>query len=158
MNEGNSTLLATGNDDLEILAEHRREMWIDIGSHSNDEIEEHVPSYKKWLEENIAKGNAFCFKAVDEASQIVGSACVLFRNDVPGPGHTATSIPLIFSVYVRSNCRRMGIGSALTKKCIDLCVEKGYTRITLHASPFGLPIYKKMGFKPTSEMRLTIGK
>jgi ribosomal protein S18 acetylase RimI-like enzyme len=51
-----------------------------------------------------------------------------------------------------------GIGTELTRKCVELSVERGYTRITLHASDYGRPIYEKMGFKPTTEMRLLIDK
>jgi predicted acetyltransferase len=40
--------------------------------------------------------------------------------------------------------------------CIDLSRERGYDVTTLHASPFGRPIYEKFGFEQTNEMMLKL--
>ncbi|MGC8514797.1 MAG: GNAT family N-acetyltransferase [Thermoplasmata archaeon] len=150
------SLISVGRDDLDILVDHRRKMWITLGSHSLEEIEDCIPAYREWLDSGIARGKVFCFKAVGEKGAIIGSVCVFFRDDIPGPGHLAASIPFVFSLYVENDFRNRGIGTELTRKCVDLSIERGYTRITLHASVYGRPIYEKMGFRPTTEMRLSI--
>ena len=156
MDLGKHSLVAAGRDDLEVLVDHRRKMWITFGSHSIEEIEDCIPVYREWLALYIARGKVSCFKAVDKEGKTIGSVCVFFRDDIPGPGHLAGSIPFIFSLYVKEDFRNRGIGTELTRKCVDLSIERGYRRISLHTSDYGRPIYEKMGFKPTTEMRLSM--
>ena len=156
MDKGKHSLLVAGRDDLDILMDHRRKMWITLGSHSPEEIEDCVPVYREWLDLSMQTGKVFCFKAVGDNRKIIGTVCVFFRDDIPGPGHPSASIPFIFSLYVEDDFRNRGVGTDLTRKCVDLCMERGYTRITLHASDYGRPIYEKMGFRPTTEMRLSL--
>jgi hypothetical protein len=37
---------------------------------------------------------------------------------------------------------------------IKWCRAEGFGSVSLHASPFGRPLYEQMGFLPTNEMRL----
>jgi hypothetical protein len=38
---------------------------------------------------------------------------------------------------------------------MDWSREQGFDRVVLHASDAGRPLYEKIGFKPTNEMRWT---
>jgi len=40
--------------------------------------------------------------------------------------------------------------------CIDEAKTLGISVITLHASPYGRPIYETFGFQPTTEMMLRL--
>ncbi len=59
-------------------------------------------------------------------------------------------IPHIESVGVAEKYRRQGIGTELTKKAIEMAVEKGFTKIGLAVgatdNPYAKEMYEKLGF------------
>jgi len=61
---------------------------------------------------------------------------------------------LIMNIYLEPEDRREGIASDLMTTVIDFARSKGAGSVTLHASQKGKPLYEKMGFTPTHEMRL----
>lgn len=61
---------------------------------------------------------------------------------------------LIFGVHVDRAYRGHGIATHLTERAVSFLRERKPWAIRLHASPFGRPIYEKMGFTPTNEMQL----
>jgi|GEM_PF-4248208 hypothetical protein len=46
MNRNDFSLIVAGSDDLDVLIDHRRKMWITFGSHNMEEIEECIPVYR----------------------------------------------------------------------------------------------------------------
>jgi GNAT superfamily N-acetyltransferase len=50
--------------------------------------------------------------------------------------------------------RRRGLGAAVTRAATNAAFELGATLVTLQASPMGLPLYSKMGFKTISTDRV----
>src|SRR4029077_5364059 len=41
---------------------------------------------------------------------------------------------------------------------IDWCREQGFAAVYLHSSKDGRPLYEALGFEPTTEMRLKLGR
>lgn len=62
----------------------------------------------------------------------------------------------VWGVYVEPEHRSQGIGSRLTQRAVEYLRSRHCTRVILHASPSGQPIYKKLGFIPSNEMRLDL--
>ncbi len=62
----------------------------------------------------------------------------------------------LWNVYVVPAYRRQGMGRELTQRAVTYLKSLGCTRIILHASPFGQPLYEQMGFVPSNEMRLDL--
>jgi len=60
------------------------------------------------------------------------------------------------NVYVEPQHRRGGIASELMNTVIDFARSKGAASVTLHASPKGKPLYEKLGFTPTHEIRILL--
>jgi GNAT superfamily N-acetyltransferase len=58
------------------------------------------------------------------------------------------------NIYVEPDQRRSGIASLLMNTVLDFARSKGAASVTLHASQKGRPLYEKMGFTPTHELRL----
>ncbi|MGZ3505938.1 MAG: GNAT family N-acetyltransferase [Vulcanimicrobiaceae bacterium] len=77
--------------------------------------------------------------------RIVGTAGALVRDGYPTAIHGIRT-GYIFGVRVEPAYRGNGIATRLTRACIE---------IRLHASDAGRPIYERLGFSPTNEMRLT---
>ena len=56
--------------------------------------------------------------------------------------------------FVDSRYHHRGVGRALVQKVIDLCPDDV---ITVHSSPYAVPVYEKLGFCALCEERLNDG-
>lgn len=62
----------------------------------------------------------------------------------------------IWGVYVEPVYRRKGIAGQLTNMAIAYLKSLDCTRVILHASPSGKPVYSSLGFSESNEMRLDL--
>ena len=60
----------------------------------------------------------------------------------------------IYMISTLNEYRNKGLGTAVTKQCINDAFKKGINNVVLHASPAGESIYKKMGFKKYCEFSI----
>ena len=60
------------------------------------------------------------------------------------------------NVYVHPDQRGKGVARLLLERVLDECAARGVTQVSLHASEAGRPLYEKLGFKPTNEMKLKV--
>jgi ribosomal protein S18 acetylase RimI-like enzyme len=138
-----------------ILAEHFYQLWLD-----NDVEPDLIRS--DWLDVTLKfiqqarqelKFQAFVAQVQDN---IVGSvSCQLFAGLYPSPFNPEyRQYGYIWNVYVQSDYRRQGIGTELTTAAIDYLKELKCTKIVLHASPYGKPVYEHLGFIAGNEMIL----
>ncbi|MER6483367.1 GNAT family N-acetyltransferase [Streptomyces virginiae] len=109
-----------------------------------------------WLREDhkwgllLAAGNGFGVDAPDGRG--LAAACVVTRygSASAGPGIAAIGMVLVADRYARQ-----GMGRALmTHVCND--VLKGIP-LTLHATPYGRPLYEELGFKTTGRAEMLVG-
>ncbi len=136
-----------------IVAQHFYQLWLD-NNVSSDSFRD------DWLEITlnfIAKARReFAFQSfiAQDNSKIIGSAsCQLFNGLYPSPFKIENrQYGYIWNVFVTSAYRRQGIATQLTNKTVDYLQELNCTRAILHASPFGKPVYEKIGFIPSNEM------
>jgi ribosomal protein S18 acetylase RimI-like enzyme len=129
--------------DNEVPAEAIRDDWreqtIQFMSHARKEL-----SYKAFVAE------------ID--GLVVGSVgCQLFAGLYP---HILTNqyrkYGYIWGVYVEPPCRAQGLGKKLTSVAQEYLKSLACTRIILHASPSGKPIYYSLGFSESNEMRIDL--
>lgn len=66
----------------------------------------------------------------------VGTALLTVERDVVG----------IYAIATLPDCRRRGIGFAMTLAAMQAAYEAGYKLGTLQATPMGLPVYRRMGW------------
>ncbi len=147
---------ASIEEDLQI-AQHFYQLWRD-----ND-----VPaaSIKSDWQETIlqfidrARQDLFYKAFVAEVSGvIVGSAsCQLFVGLYPlALAEDYRKYGYIWGVYVEPHYRRQGIAKQLTSQAIAHLKSLNCTRVILHASPSGQPVYSSLGFSESNEMRLDL--
>jgi len=67
---------------------------------------------------------------------LAGTAVLLDRHGVAG----------LYVITVRPEFRRRGIGTALTAAALAAARDRGLPLATLHATPDGEPVYRRMGF------------
>ena len=147
---------ASLEEDLQI-AQHFYQLWRD-----NDVPSESVKS--DWLETILqfidrARQDLFYKAFVAEINgTVVGSAsCQLFAGLYPlALTEDYRKYGYIWGVYVEPPYRKRGIAKQLTSQAIAHLKSLNCTRVILHASPSGKPVYSSLGFSESHEMRLDL--
>lgn len=140
-----------------LIARHFYQLWRD-----NDVTEQDIASNWQPLTcDFIAQARQeFGYQAfvAEVDGEIVGSAgCQLFAGLYPlilAASHRKYGY--IWGVYVESAYRGQGFATTLTKMAIEYLKSLGCTRAILHASPSGKPVYTRLGFTESNEMRLDL--
>lgn len=91
-------------------------------------------------------------------STVVGSVgCQLFAGLYPlALTQDYRKYGYIWGVYVEPPYRKRGIAKQLTSQAIAHLKSLNCTRVILHASPFGQPVYSSLGFSESNEMQLDL--
>jgi ribosomal protein S18 acetylase RimI-like enzyme len=77
------------------------------------------------------------------------------------PSHPLYIEPLrgyILNVYTEPAYRGRGLATHLMKRLMGDARKRKISVITLHATEMGRPVYEKLGFHPTGEVRLVINR
>ena len=143
-------------EDIPVLLRHRRMMWWDMGRRDDEVLELMDVAAREYFTDAIPKGTYRGFLAVDEKGDVVGGGGVVI-SPWPGIFHQRTPArAMILNVYVEGAYRRRGIAKSLMEAMIAWCREEKFANVGLHASDEGRPLYEKLGFRATNEMRLEL--
>jgi len=90
--------------------------------------------------------------------EIIGGAGLQLRELLPRPDVARERLVrgpqgLIVNVYTERAWRRKGVADALMRELLQWCRGNGIESVVLHASDEGRPLYERLGFRPTNEMR-----
>lgn len=101
---------------------------------------------------------AWVAEVADGSCEIVGGAVLQLRELLPRPlpgGDRLVRGPqgLILNVFTERPWRRRGVAAALMQELLEWCRANGIESVVLHASDEGRPLYEKLGFTSTNEMR-----
>jgi len=145
--------------DIDVLAHHRSAMFRDMGQLPPARQDELTAATAAYLRTVLPEGQYLAWVAEDTASaQIVGGAGVQLRPILPRPrpggGLELGPEAIVVNVYVDASWRRRGVAAALMRTLLGALSERGIRRVVLHASAEGRPLYERLGFAPTNEMRL----
>lgn len=143
-----------GPDDHDALADAFYKMWIDNGMTSDDFISD-------WKDKTLAfmtdaeRGNQGRAFVADDSGIFAGAAqCLISRKLYPQALKPDVRLDgYIWGLYVEPAYRRTGLATRLTEACVTYLDSIGCTRVVLHASPTGKPVYAALGFNQTNEMR-----
>lgn len=141
------------------IAQHFYQLWLDNKVSSNSLREDWREITLKFIQQARQEFSFQGFIAQDiNTNQIVGSAsCQLFSGLYPSPFKLEKrKYGYIWNVFVESDYRHQGIATQLTNQTIEHLKNLECTRAVLHASPFGKPLYKNLGFIPGNEMILDL--
>jgi GNAT superfamily N-acetyltransferase len=142
--------------DIPALIHHRRSMWWEMGRQDAAALDLMEAAARDYFCTAIPDGSYRGFLAQNESEEIVGGAGVVIS---PWPGSFDQRLPrraMILNMYVEKPYRRRGIARALMEKMIEWCRREEFAYVGLHASDEGRPLYEKLGFRPTNEMRLEL--
>lgn len=157
MKQGNVNIKTANSKDDSIVARHFYQMWLDLGFKESDIDCNWQEKTLKYIEGARQSLEYKAFIAETEG-EIVGSvSCQLFAGLYPLVfNEKLRRYGYIWGVYVEKPYRNRGIGKKLTNKAIDYLKSIDCTRVALHASPQGKPIYESLNFIVSNQMHLEI--
>ena len=143
--------------DAGVLARHRADMFRDMGQLSDDLRDTLVEAARAYFAAAIPDGRYVAWLA-DAGGEIVGGAGLQLRELLPRPAPGSSRLVrgpqgLIMNVFTERAWRRRGVAAALLRELLGWCRASGVESVVLHASADGRPLYEKLGFTPTNEMR-----
>lgn len=146
--------------DAAVLARHRAEMFRDMGELPDDLADTLIEASRAYFERAIPDGSyvAWVAESGDRSGEVIAGAGLQLRDLLPRPAPRRDNLVrgpqgLILNVYTERPWRRRGVAGALMRELLRWCRSNGIESIVLHASEEGRTLYRKLGFKPTNEMR-----
>jgi len=142
--------------DVEIIVAHRRAMFFDGGFHDQRALDEMSAAFGPWLRRKMQAGEYLAWFAVSDDNHIAAGAGLWLMDWPPhmiGPGRYRGNI---VNVYTDPRFRRMGLAMRLMETVLDWCRNNRVRAVILHASDEGRPLYDKLGFTATNEMRIVL--
>jgi GNAT superfamily N-acetyltransferase len=142
--------------DAEIIARHRVGMFHEMHGLADGKRAELAAAAHAYLLRALPGGEYVGWLASpsDDSSRIIAGAGVQIRGILPRP-ETLGPEAIVLNVYTDPAFRRRGLAEKLMEHVIDWAREAGIGRLVLHASTAGRPLYEKLGFEQTNEMRFT---
>lgn len=149
-------------DDIPTLVKHRRGMFVDMealkgGTLDPDGLESMDLTYASFVRAHLIDGRLQAW-IVTDGDRPAASGAILYTDWLPRPDGKQAVLAYVHSVYTEPVYRRLGLARQILKAMIAECRERGLPRMTLHASDEGRSLYDQLGFVPTNEMRLVLGK
>jgi GNAT superfamily N-acetyltransferase len=139
--------------DLDVLVEHRKRMWEDMG-----EVDQSTPEadrvYKRWARTRLKSGRFVGFVVETPKGDVAGTGCVWIMDTQPNPWNPEGKTPYLLSMYTRPEHRGQGVATRIVEEAIAFCKKRGFHVMRLHASEQGRSVYAKLGFERSWEMRL----
>jgi GNAT superfamily N-acetyltransferase len=134
-------------------------MFFEMGRVSEAAVEPLARASAAYFETAIPGGAYVAWVAVpvDDPTRIIAGGAVQRRRVLPRPDDRDPTRIIdeeahIVNVYTDPAWRRRGIAVGLMRHILAWTRAEGLSRVGLHASAAGRPMYEQMGFKPTNEM------
>jgi len=142
-------------EDTEIIVQHRRGMFVDIGFPDDDTMQQKMAEFHPWLKTKMTAQEYLAWLAIAGDQVVAGLGLWL----IEWPPHLiglSRQRGYILNVYTHPDHRRQGLARKLTRTAVGWCAKHGIDFVFLHASPQGRLVYEGLGFQPGSEMRLQL--
>lgn len=157
MMEQNIKIREAGIQEDSLIAKYFYQLWIDNNVPTNSIKSDWFDVTMQFISQ--ARQDLYYKAFVAEIDNtVIGSvSCQLFAGLYPITLEDCyRKYGYIWNVYVEAPHRGQGIGKQLTSKAVDYLKSIKCTRVILHASPFGKPVYDSLGFSDSNEMRIDL--
>src|SRR5438445_12371771 len=141
--------------DLDLLVRHRRLMWEAIADFSVRDHDAADAVYRRWARDRM-RSRRFAGFIVDVGGEPVASGAVWIMAVQPRPGRHGTAAAYLPSMFTEPGHRGEGHATPVVAAAIRWAKARGIPVMLLHASDFGEPIYRRLGFERTREMRRSL--
>ena len=145
--------------DADVIARHRALMFEEMQELAPARADELREKTSRYLREALARGEYVGWLAIpkDAPGTIVAGAGVQVRNTLPHPREPVDAPhgrqAIVLNVYTEPAWRGRGAAELLMRQVMAWAGESGMHTLVLHASDAGRPLYERLGFVATNEMR-----
>ncbi len=151
--QANITIREAAPGESAIVVQHRRSMFRDMGEGTDEQLDRMAEVAGPWLARALADGSYRHWLALDASGRVVGGGGVLLCPWPPNPKDRCIERVVILNVYTEPEFRKRGIARQVMLAILAWVKEQGFRSVNLHASNEGRPLYEKLGFEATNEMR-----
>jgi GNAT superfamily N-acetyltransferase len=132
-------------------------MFRELGWQDDARLLEVEPLFAEYLGETLPCGecSGLIAEHVDAEGRLkpAGTVVLVWQRVPPGVRNLAGIQAYALGMYVEPELRRRGVARALMVRAIECASDRGASLVTLHASVLGKPLYERIGFTPTDELR-----
>jgi GNAT superfamily N-acetyltransferase len=146
--------------EADVIARHRARMFLEMGLLPQPLYEGMLTESKRYLAQTMLTEEyiGWLCAAADAPREIVGGAGVLQRRVPPHPLSSGGGLAkgrqgVILNVYTEPAWRRRGVAKLLMRHILAWAGDSGLETLVLHASAEGRPLYERLGFVTSNEMR-----
>ena len=146
-------------DDAPLVARHRAAMFLEMRDLDASRVADLEDRSTRYLEVALASGEYVGWLASPASvpDSIVSGAGVQVRRTLPHPrepdGTPHGNQAIVLNVYTEPAWRGRGAATLLMERVIRWAGDAGMHTLVLHASTAARPLYERVGFSDTNEMR-----
>jgi GNAT superfamily N-acetyltransferase len=142
-------------DDAETIYQQRLAMFEDIwGKLDPQGVALMEATFVPWVRRGLADGSYRGWLACNGDGRVIAGGGLIVHEWMTHPRNPDPRRAYIANVYTAPDYRRQKIAQRIMQTIIAWCRDEGFKAVSLHASPFGRPLYESLGFEPSNEMRL----
>jgi GNAT superfamily N-acetyltransferase len=154
MTQAEITIREAAPSESAVILHHRRSMFRDMDEGTVEELDRMVEVARPWLAQALADRSYRHWLALDGSGRVAGGGGILLCPWPPSPQFPCTQRAVILNVYTEPEFRKRGIARQIMLAILKWSQQQGLGDVNLHASQEGRPLYQKLGFEATNEMRL----
>jgi GNAT superfamily N-acetyltransferase len=120
-------------------------------------VRNYLPVFRRWFLRELRSGRLWGYLAETPRGRAVAGGLLWLQPRLPSPRFGSWVAPYVFSVYTHPHHRGRGVASRVVAALVASAAERGYTRVELHSTDRGGHLYERLGFEPTTQIRITLG-
>ncbi len=146
-------------DDAEIIYQQRLAMFEDVwGALDPQGVAMMEATFIPWVRRGLADGSYRGWLACNGEGRVIAGGGLIIHEWMTNPRNSNLRRAYIANVYTAPDYRRRKIARRIMETIVAWCRAEGFKMVSLHASPFGRPLYESLGFEPSNEMRLHLDR
>lgn len=128
-------------------------MLIELDAHEPERLRSLNEATIAWFNRAMREDAGFGWIAEADGGNVGGLSMSLLLTQ---PQYRAPRGLLVslWGLFVEPEWRGRGIATRLVREAVSFAEARDFELVTLHAATMARPIYERLGFEPTSEMRL----
>jgi ribosomal protein S18 acetylase RimI-like enzyme len=142
--------------DVPDLVRLRRMMFEAMGFDDSAQMTASDAASEAYFAAAIPAGQFYGWLAVTLAGTAIGSGGAVIDQHPPGPGNLSGRIGYIMNLVTDPRYRRQGIARRMMQTMLEWLSAQDIQLAALHASEVGRPLYMRLGFVSSNEMRLKL--
>ncbi len=155
MNKPYEIIKATEADNA-LIIDNFYNMWQDL-NYAELLIDDWRKVSEDFIIRAIKEKNYAGFLLKTEGKIVASAACQVFAGLYPAVINSKeVKYGYIWGVFVEREYRKRGFAKAITTACTNYLKGIDCSKVILHASPMGRPVYESLGFQAGNEMYLEL--